>query len=555
MTLHRKGLVCKTRWSQGLRKLQRDMAPPQVFVIEMDDGDRLYYAGDTISGRVTVQTLEKKKLRGIYLTLVGRADVCWTETRTVEIGGSRTTTTVCYSNEEPYFNCRVNLWGEDGGKHFLQPGNYQFPFSFKLPMVRLPTSYESCIGQVRYWLEAHMDRPWKFDHVTKRAFTVAERVDLNLSGEDLTASRHAENQKTLGFWCCATGPLTLTAATDHTGYCPGENILVTAHVENNTNRVMRGATVTLCRHVQCFVRGHHRGWREFVAEIQTNDPIPASCNFEWNQEPLSIPPCPPSSHTCKIMHIDYELVFEVVVPTFSTNLQLTIPIVVGTEPLQSVYANATLPTIGWRRTAQTVSIANDRYTMGEIKYAPLFPVLQLPQADQDQPPRCPGDLPTLPPRTQPRSAPKAGDPPTLPPRTQPRSAPKAGDPPTLPPRTQPRSAPKAGDPPTLPPRTQPRSAPKAGDPPTLPPHTQPRSAPKAGDPPTLPPRTQPRSAPKAGDPPTLPPRTQPRSTPKAGDPPTLPPRTQPRSVLSPAQLHVLAAMTPNLQLTPNQPPH
>ena len=376
------------------------MAPPQVFVIEMDGKNRLFYAGDTISGRVIVQTSERKKLRGIYLTLVGRANVCWSETRREGSGQNAMTITECYSDAEPYFNQKVNLWVESGDQHFLQPGNYQFPFSFKLPRMCLPSSYESCTGQVRYWLEAHMDRPWKFNHVTKRAFTISERVDLNLSKEDLTAARHAENQKMLGFCCCTTGPLILTAATNHTGYCPGENILVTAHVQNNTSKVMRGVSVTLCRHVTCFAGGHCRGWREFVAEIQTKDLVPAGGNFEWNQQPLSIPPCPPSSHTCKIMHTDYLLVFEVEVPTFSNNLQLTIPIVVGTEPLESVYASTSLPTIGWRRADQEVSIANNQYTMGEIQYAPLFPVLELPQPVQDKPPPYPGDPPALPPRTQ-----------------------------------------------------------------------------------------------------------------------------------------------------------
>ena len=392
------------------------MAPPQVFVIDVDNGDRVFYPGSIVSGRVNLQTSDEKKLRGIYLTLVGRALVQWSESRTTGSGDNRTTRTVTYRDEEPYFNLRVNLWGGDGGEHFLQPGSYQFPFSFKLPEVPLPTSHENNIGHVRYWLEARLDRPWKFDHVTKRAFTILERVDLNLSQEDLAGARRGETQKTLGFLCCETGPLTLTASTDRGGYCPGENILVTAHVENNTNKEMRRVKATLYRHVVYYAKRSFVPRNDTVSHMQTNDPIPAGGNFEWNQQPLPIPPSPPSSHTCRIIHTNYALDIEVVVPTFSINLHLNIPIVIGTEPLRSVYANTALPTIGWGQ-AEAVNIADNQYTMGQTQFAPLFPMLQLPPAGENPPPQYPGNIPTQP------SAPHPEYPIAQPPPIQPPTEP------------------------------------------------------------------------------------------------------------------------------------
>ena len=135
------------------------MAPPQVFVIEVQDGNRAFFPGQTINGRVIIHCQERKKLREIYITLVGRAYVRWTEEHTSGTGEDQTTQTVHYRDEEPYFNLRVNLWGGEGGSQQLPPGNYEWPFSFQLPSVALPTSYEGHYGNVRYWLEARMDRP------------------------------------------------------------------------------------------------------------------------------------------------------------------------------------------------------------------------------------------------------------------------------------------------------------------------------------------------------------------------------------------------------------
>ena len=523
------------------------MAPPKLFVIVIDGGDSVFYAGDTISGRVKIQTVEKKKLRGIYLTLVGRANVCWAAT----LGN----VTVTYTSSQEYFNYEVTLWGGAEDKQFLEPGVYQFPFSVKLPKEPLPSTYESCVGRVSYWLEAHMDRPSVC--LRKRNVTISERVDLNLSEEDLVASRHAEKQKTLGYWCYATGPLTVTVSTNRAGYCPGESILVTARVENSTNKTMKGVIVTLYRRITCFVKTYSNSWVEFVAVLQSTNPIPAGGSFEWNQQPLLIPPCLPSSHTCGCLHTDYELDFEVVTPFFNTHLHKIIPIVIGTEPLQSVNANDPIPTIGWTHADQAVNIAGS-----QVEHAPFLPVLQLSQ-DCQQLPQNPRDPPIVPPGTQPRTSPNPGDPPPQLPHTQLRTAPNPGDPtPQLPhtqlrtapnpgdpapqlPHTQLRTAPNPGDPPPQLSRTQLRTAPNPGDPPPVPSHRKPRTTPNPGDPPPQLPRTQLRTALHPGDPPPVPSHRKPRTTPRPGDPPPQAPPLQLGRAHHPTESHLRAALAPH----------
>ena len=92
------------------------------------------------------------------------------------------------------------------------------------------------------------------------------------------------------------------------------------------------------------------------------------------------------------MQIGYIVDVELVIDKMLFTLHLNIPIVIGTEPLRSVYANTVLPTIGWGQ-AEAVNIADNQYTMGHTQFAPLFPMVQLPPAGEDQPPQYPGTTP------------------------------------------------------------------------------------------------------------------------------------------------------------------
>lgn len=64
----------------------------------------------------------------------------------------------------------------------ITEGQHTYPFSFQLPH-NLPSSFEHNYGHVRYTVKAVIDRPWKFDHQSKCAFTVVAALDLNTHPE------------------------------------------------------------------------------------------------------------------------------------------------------------------------------------------------------------------------------------------------------------------------------------------------------------------------------------------------------------------------------------
>ena len=80
-----------------------------------------------------------------------------------------------------------NVWTEEGDGRDHPQGTHSYPFQIVLPPT-LPSSFEGAYGYVRYFCKATIDRPWKFDHDTKSAFTVLSNLDLNLEQIDLRVS-------------------------------------------------------------------------------------------------------------------------------------------------------------------------------------------------------------------------------------------------------------------------------------------------------------------------------------------------------------------------------
>lgn len=64
----------------------------------------------------------------------------------------------------------------------MQAGFHKYPFTFSLPS-NIPCSFEHVNGHIRYTTKAVIDRPWRFNHECKIAFTVVSSYDLNIHNE------------------------------------------------------------------------------------------------------------------------------------------------------------------------------------------------------------------------------------------------------------------------------------------------------------------------------------------------------------------------------------
>lgn len=305
-----------------------------MFAVTLNNPTSVYSAGQNVDGYVTVDLNDSMKMRGIKLQFLGSARVHWTETHSTGSGKTRRTETRHYSATETYFNFEILLFGPGTGSTILQAGHYTFPFTHTLPQ-NLPSSFESGIGYVRYQLKAKIDKPWKFDHKTKRMITVISILDLNQQPA-AAAAIQGQNSKNLCCLCCKSGPISAVFRVDRAGYVPGDTIYLNAEISNNSSRRMCASRVKLIMFTAYHATTKTKTVSNCVASISRGEIEPHGSDM-WSGVPMTVPPIPPSYLVgCSIIDIRYILQLEVDPSGPGFDLEVPLEIIVGTIPLRQV---------------------------------------------------------------------------------------------------------------------------------------------------------------------------------------------------------------------------
>ncbi|CAL1532530.1 unnamed protein product [Lymnaea stagnalis] len=305
------------------------------FEIRFDNPRGVFCAGENVSGNVVVKLTKPMKMRCLTLYFEGRAKSHWE----VKQGRSKTD----YRAGENYINHTVTLYGTGQNNSEHPAGVHSYPFVLHL-LPTLPSSYEGRRGYVRYFCKATIDRPWKFDEHTKRAFTVIHHFDLN---SEPTASMPiwAEQEESIEGCCCSSGNIQARMTLNKTGYVPGEPLNYTVDIINNTDSDVTGLEVDLRQIVKytgysdsIFSSGHPK------FHVKTDNyplfagPFHAKKHSEAHiSRSICIPALPPSRlEGCGIIDITYFVHMQPLVRWSS--LQIEKEIIIGTIPLQSPMA-------------------------------------------------------------------------------------------------------------------------------------------------------------------------------------------------------------------------
>jgi len=307
------------------------------------EGPGIYFGGQTVNGQVIVDASEEQtNIKSVEVKLKGKGEVHFTETvtkyRTNDEGQRESyQDTDHFRNKETYLKTKVLLHA--GNVH---AGRNVYPFTFLLP-GNLPCSFEGRHGNVRYQLQAKLDRSGflTFDKKKKHFITVNSLVDLNQM-PSITQPASFSDTKTFGCLCCTSGPLTSSVYLPRVGYAPGEGIPVSAEVENLSNKTMNKTQAKLIQDIvfrgHCEFQERSKHITRIIQEVKRGEIEPGSSET-WEAVNVNVPAVPPTGlgGNCSIMDVSYRLEFHVDPSGIGFDLVNKIPITIGTIPLRAVF--------------------------------------------------------------------------------------------------------------------------------------------------------------------------------------------------------------------------
>lgn len=364
------------------RKLKR-------FNILLDDESLLYFPGSFLTGKVLLELEENTPATGLYFHIIGEG--------VVRFSSKRSQKTIA-SDRENYIDFRMRLLGDgpvattntqmddgddddddndsildpresdctgsmldsDGNEigsgargnnqHddqdsvikgqpkilVLSPGVHTFPFKLGLP-PNLPSTFLGLHGWVQYFCRAVLKEPSGLVHKNQQVFIIINPIDLNLEPSNLQQPFYCEAEERISTGTCSSsGVISCRVRLDRGGYVPGENIFVSASIENSSKMSIKKTRAILTETVEYRAKNKiiQAETRE-LASIERGK-IAARSTDVWKKEMLHIPALPPTNlRGCHLIKINYDVYFEIVPKNAKKPIKLQLPIVMATYPVRN----------------------------------------------------------------------------------------------------------------------------------------------------------------------------------------------------------------------------
>ncbi|XP_074834760.1 arrestin domain-containing protein 5 [Carettochelys insculpta] len=298
--------------------------------------DKVYLAGSSIDGQV-ILTLNNSLIDPIVkVELMGRGYLEWNEEINADKDYSRDI--VC-NNKADYINKTKTFKIED---NWLGSGTHTFDFHFNLP-PRLPSTFTSKIARVSYFLQATC--------ASRELILAKQKKYLLVQGtsgilKDKIQSEYplvVEVDKHIAYHCCIKhGLVVLRISLEENTFAPGENIIFTTEIDNQTGKSIRKvvfALYSIIIYLGYTARAEQRSLEDRNELMRLESRTKAS-PFEITRitSMFSLPKLLSVSSTSianEIMEVRYELTGTVYLPWSMSTVVAKVPIIIRTTPAGS----------------------------------------------------------------------------------------------------------------------------------------------------------------------------------------------------------------------------
>lgn len=208
---------------------------------------------------------------------------------------------------------------------------------------------EASYGAIRYLVSVVLDRAYKFDLTYKLAFTVIKPLDLNNENPSLQLPQRMEVMKTFCYSICQSKPIFLSVTTPNGGYVPGQAILATIHINNESRYDIEDVKVLFNKIVRYTSHTPTVKTKEDVTtELELNSGgVKRRSHVNFTQRIFIPAVSPTNTNYCHVLNVSYELQVKckvsVISATSSDGPSIKLPIVIGTIPINQRHVNTPIP--------------------------------------------------------------------------------------------------------------------------------------------------------------------------------------------------------------------
>nr|XP_022323897.1 arrestin domain-containing protein 4-like [Crassostrea virginica]XP_022323898.1 arrestin domain-containing protein 4-like [Crassostrea virginica]XP_022323899.1 arrestin domain-containing protein 4-like [Crassostrea virginica]XP_022323900.1 arrestin domain-containing protein 4-like [Crassostrea virginica]XP_022323901.1 arrestin domain-containing protein 4-like [Crassostrea virginica] len=273
-----------------------------------------YQPGEIVRGHLDVTLTRPLTIRTISISVYGQGAVACEDR---ELGS-------LHAHEE-YINASKQI--SHGSEHYNK-GQHRFPFDYLLPN-NLPSSFIGKYGSVTYVLKAviHGERPGETS-ITSEPFLVLRRTMLP---EQCNKTVGTSAQKRV--WAmCDSGKLKVSVELNKVGFCPGEDIFISAKIGNKTPLKVTAVQASLIMDSVYHAKQQKIPFHQIVNKRRDMYELESGEGRRWQNVRLTVPPYIPESglENCDIIGISYKFQFRVEL-LGGKEVRMELPVLVGTH--------------------------------------------------------------------------------------------------------------------------------------------------------------------------------------------------------------------------------